>query len=326
MIIDKRTGRLRATIAHEAARLMYEEDVKQYFTAKRLAARRMLGRVGGRQLRYRPADLPSNGEIREALLALAKLAEGSRRGRRLFAMRVTALEAMRSLAPFEPRLIGSVSTGHVRRGSDIDLHVFTHDEDALFDHLKGLRWACETERVSIARFGEIRDYLHVHVADVFAVELTVYERRELRMRPRSSTDGKPIDRVSIARLEALLAAEHADSWERYLDDGIIDGLDETLEAEEDDAPRPGPFDGLLADGPGDLPTWPQDEADPLDDDLADYDPLPGFEDPGQPSAPPSAPALFAVSSRRQGQPPSENEEEEDSEDEDEDEGDWECVG
>lgn len=114
---SERFGGLRARIAAEAARLMYEEGVKQYFTAKRMAAKRMLGRVAGQKLRYRPSDLPSNGEIRDALLELASLAEGSRRLRRLFAMRVIALEAIRALLPFEPRLIGSVSTGHIRRGS-----------------------------------------------------------------------------------------------------------------------------------------------------------------------------------------------------------------
>lgn len=90
-------GSLRAAVAVEAARLMYEEGVKQYFTAKRLAAKRLLGRTGGRRLRYRPMDLPSNGEIRDALLAIAELAEGDARTRRLFAMRVVALRAMRAL-------------------------------------------------------------------------------------------------------------------------------------------------------------------------------------------------------------------------------------
>src|SRR5205823_10023860 len=110
----------------------------QYFTAKRIAARRLLGKVAGKRMRYRPADLPSNGEIRDALLALAELAEGSRRTRRLFAMRVLALEAMRAIAPFEPRLIGSVSTGHIRRGSDIDIQVFTDHEESLETHLRGI--------------------------------------------------------------------------------------------------------------------------------------------------------------------------------------------
>src|SRR5262249_36238923 len=152
----ERFGGLRMAIAAEAARLMYEEDVKQYFTAKRMAAKRLLGRVAGRQMRFRPAELPSNGEIRDALPALAELAEGSARTRRLFAMRVVALEAMRALAAFEPRLIGSVSTGHIRRGSDIDLSVFTDDDGALETLLRSLRWVYEREPVTIQKFGEIR--------------------------------------------------------------------------------------------------------------------------------------------------------------------------
>lgn len=272
----ERHGGLRAAIAAEAARLMYDEGVKQYFTAKRMAARRLLGRVAGQRLRYRPADLPSNGEIRDALLALAELCEGSARTRRLFAMRAVALEAMRALAPFEPRLIGSVSTGHIRRGSDVDLQLFTDDEGALELHLAALGWAFERERVTIQKHGEIREYLHFHVADVFPIELTVYARREIRLRPRSSTDGKPIDRVSAKRLEALLIREHGEAWARYLADGTIDGIDAAIEDEDDAA---GPFDGLLADGPGDeeiaLPE-PGEEEDP--DQM--YDPIAGFEDCG----------------------------------------------
>src|SRR6478752_7724679 len=96
---------LRGAIAAEAARVMYEEGVKQYFTAKRLAARRLLGRTEARRLRCRPMDLPSNGEIRDALLVVAERAEGAARTRRLFAMRVVALRVMQGLAGFEPRLI-----------------------------------------------------------------------------------------------------------------------------------------------------------------------------------------------------------------------------
>jgi predicted nucleotidyltransferase len=269
-------SQLRLSIAREAARLMYEEDVKQYFTAKRMASRRVCGRVGGKQIRYRPADLPSNGEIREQLLELAELAEGPRRGRRLFAMRITALEAMEALDPFNPRLIGSVSTGHVRRGSDIDLHVFTDDEDALFAHLRRLRWTFETERVSILKFGKIRDYLHVHVADLFSIELTVYERRELRFRPRSSTDGKPIDRLNRKRLMDLLASEHPEPWARYLQDGTVENLDDVLEDDED-APRPGPFDGLLASGPPEPPP-PEDDHDHEPGDDHDHEPGDDHED------------------------------------------------
>jgi hypothetical protein len=259
---------------------MYQEGVKQYFTAKRMAARRLLGKVEGRQTRFRPADLPSNGEIRDALLALSNLAEGSRRTRRLFAMRVVALEAMKTLLPFEPRLIGSVSTGHIRRGSDIDIQVFTDQEESLERHLLGLTWRFERERVTIQKFGEIREYVHYHVNDTFPVELTVYPVRELRFRPRSSTDGKPIVRVRASALEALLASEHASSWARYQADGTIEGIDEALAeiaADEDDdrGPPPGPWDGLLLDGPDEEALSLALEATEEPDE--EYDPLPGFE-------------------------------------------------
>ena len=276
----ERFGGIRFAIAAEAARLMYEEGVKQYFTAKRMAAKRLLGRVAGKRMRFRPADLPSNGEIRDALLALAVLAEGSLRTRRLFAMRITALETMKALSPFEPRLIGSVSTGHIRRGSDIDIQVFADHEEALEQHMRGLGWVFERELATIQKFGEVREYVHFHVVDVFAVELTVYARRELRFVPRSSTDGKPIVRVKVAGLEAMLVREHGEAWAEYLD-GTVCGLDEALAEQDHDNDEEteriavGPYDALLLDGPGD------ERAEPAPGEADDpgemYEPLPGFE-------------------------------------------------
>jgi hypothetical protein len=271
-------GGLRGVIAVEAARLMYEEGVKQYFTAKRLAAKRLLGRTGGRRLRYRPMDLPSNGEIRDALLAIAELSEGDARTRRLFAMRVVALRAMRALEPFEPRLIGSVSTGHIRRGSDVDLHVFTDDPDALLAHVTDLGWRYETERVTILKFGEIREYMHVHVHDDYEVELTVYERRELRFRPRSSTDGKPLVRVKPNALEAMLANEHADAWRRYLADGVIEGLGEDCDDDDEAVHDLSSFDALVTDDDDEVDPEMLPRPEELEEDDAAYEPLPGFED------------------------------------------------
>ncbi|HZF54602.1 MAG TPA: nucleotide-binding enzyme [Polyangiaceae bacterium] len=290
----ERMGGLRAQVAAEAARLMYEEGVKQYFTAKRMAAKRLLGRAAGGKLRYRPSDLPSNGEIRDALLALASLAEGSHRTRRLFAMRVLALQAMRAIEPFEPRLIGSVSTGHIRRGSDIDIQVFTLSPEALELHLKKLGWTFESERVTIRKFGEIREYLHYHVADTVPIELTVYEPRDLRFRPKSSTDGKPIVRMRIAAVEDLLMRDHPEAWQRYVADGSIEGMDELL-SEDEEGPVPGAFDGFLEDLQEDEPEAVSDELDfdglginsdaDDDDDADDYEPLPGFEAFSQEGAP-----------------------------------------
>lgn len=211
----ERHGGLREAIAQLAAQIMYGEDVKQYFTAKRLAAKRLLGAHGARGLRYRPIDLPSNGEIKSALLELVEDIEGDDRTRRLFAMRVTALEAMEHLLPFLPRLIGSVATGHVRAGSDVDLHVFAEAPTDVAAHVKRLGWVHEVQHVSILKHGKVQAFTHVHVPDRFPLELTVYAPRELGQRPRSSTDGKPIVRLTPNAVRALIECEHPEAWGRY---------------------------------------------------------------------------------------------------------------
>src|SRR5260370_38009199 len=112
-------AKLRQAIALEAARLMYERVESEYFTAKRKAAKRLCRRG------VKPEDLPSNAEIRDQIQLFARIHEGDKRTEHLRDMRVEALRLMRVLRPFRPRLIGSVMTGHVRKGSDIDIHVFT---------------------------------------------------------------------------------------------------------------------------------------------------------------------------------------------------------
>jgi hypothetical protein len=272
-----RFGGLRAVVCAEAARVMYEEGVKQYFTAKRIAAKRVLGRRGAREARFRPSDLPSNGEIRDALLALAALAEGPSRMRVLFAMRLCALEAMEAMRDFEPRLIGSVSTGHIRRGSDVDVQLFTDEPEGPELRTRELGWPSTIEHVCIRKGGAIREYTHVHVERAFAVEYTVYPRFDLRERPRSSTDGKPIERKTLAALRAIIAKEHPIEWATYQTVGEIP---EWSWDEDDEAP--GPFDGLLAELDDDqgIPedfVATEEERAMLEGD-EEYDPLPGFEE------------------------------------------------
>src|SRR5476649_1101404 len=100
--------KLRHAIAFEAARLMYDRVESEYFTAKRKAAKRLCrGTV-------KPADLPSNAEIRDLVQTFARTHEGESRIANLREMRLHALYLMRVLRRFKPRLIGSVMTGHVR--------------------------------------------------------------------------------------------------------------------------------------------------------------------------------------------------------------------
>jgi predicted nucleotidyltransferase len=197
-------GKLRQAIALEAARLMYERTESEYFTAKRKAARRLCR--GG----VKPEDLPSNAEIREQIQLFARIHEGDRRTANLRDMRVEALRLMRLLRAFRPRLIGSVMTGHVRKGSDIDLHVFSDSPSLVTDVLGQAGCQYDLERKQVVKHGEARVFTHVHVHDRFNFELTIYPEDKAHYVFKSSITGKPIERASIRELEELLAREYPD--------------------------------------------------------------------------------------------------------------------
>jgi hypothetical protein len=257
----ERYGGLRAAIAQLAAQIMYGEDVKEYFTAKRLAAKRLLGQSGAKQLRYRPRDLPSNGEIKEALLELVTSIEGESRTRRLFAMRICALEAMEPLEPFQPRLIGSVATGHVRSGSDVDLHVFAHDAEDVASHLRAIGWVFEMQRVQIMKHNKVQEFTHLRVPDVFPLELTVYAPREIGIRSRSSTNGKPIVRVRAATLRRVCEHEHPELWRRYVERGEVPSLDEIASDEDAEEGAAEPAYSLFELGAEGHDPWLEEEVE-----------------------------------------------------------------
>jgi predicted nucleotidyltransferase len=212
--------KLRRAIAFEAARLMYARSESEYFTAKRKAAQRVCrGSV-------KPTDLPSNAEIRDLIQVFARTHEGEARTTNLKDMRLAALRLMRRLRRFRPRLIGSVMTGHTRKGSDIDLHLFSDSVELVTAALdeEGLQY--DVERKMIEKHGEARLFTHVHVHDTFPFELTIYAEDKAHYVFKSSITGKAIERASIAELEQLLAMEYPDL-----------NLDEAV-AEQDEAVDP----------------------------------------------------------------------------------------
>ncbi len=157
----------------------------------------------------KPADLPTNAEIREQVQTLARLHEGQdSHEQRLLGMRLRAVWWMRSLAEFHPKLLGSVLTGSIREGSDIDLHVFAANPHSITLELDELGIFYQLERKRVKKDGEERVFTHIHVRDEFPVELTVYHPSFLGFRFRSSITNKAIQRASLAEVERLIAMDH----------------------------------------------------------------------------------------------------------------------
>lgn len=197
--------RIRRQIALLAARLMYERQEKEYFTAKRKAARQL--RLDHR---HHPKDLPSNREIRDQIQALANLYEGDKRREKLKEMRLEALRMMRLMAPFRPRLIGSVLTGHIRQGSDIDLHVFSNNQSSVTAILDEQNYRYTVEKKRIIKHNTERFFTHIHVEDRYNVELTLYPEDKAHYIFKSSITGSAIERATAPELEKFLSQEYPD--------------------------------------------------------------------------------------------------------------------
>jgi hypothetical protein len=194
--------KLRQAIALEAARLMYQRLETEYFTAKRKAAKRLCRQS------LKPEDLPSNAEIRDQIQVFARLHEGDRRLENLKQMRLEALRLMRLLRAFRPRLIGSVMTGHIRKGSDIDLHLFSDTVGLITDLLEQEGMQFDVERKQVVKHGESRVFTHVHVHARFNFELTVYAEDKAHYVFKSSITGKGIERASISELEEMFERDY----------------------------------------------------------------------------------------------------------------------
>jgi predicted nucleotidyltransferase len=196
------SDKVRRQVAWEAARLMYTREVSEYLPAKLKAARRVA------RGDFKPSDLPSNSEIRDQVQIWANLHEGEQRTENLRDMRLEALRMMRVLRTFRPRLIGSTWTGHVRRGSDIDLHVFSDSIEAVAAALDAEGFSYEIERKRVRKLGREQTFVHIHVADQFPFELTIYAANMAHYVFKSSITGKAIERASIAELEQFLVREY----------------------------------------------------------------------------------------------------------------------
>ena len=201
---------IKTLLIQECAKLMVFEGVSQYYDAKKIAAKRICN--DSRK------HLPSNGEISDAVYQLSLQDTQFDHINTLLKMRLKAIEYMEKLKEFTPRLIGSVSTGKIKQGSDIDLHVFCDSIDLLLIFLDDSKIQYELKEVQIQVGNKQVLYQHIYILDEFDIELSVYAENELRVTTKSSTDGQPIKRLSIAKVQALIETDH---WEDIIKLGDV---------------------------------------------------------------------------------------------------------
>ncbi len=199
-----RADMMRQAIAREAARLMIEHGHEDYGLAKRKAAERF----GVTDL----AVLPKNTEIEEALAAHQRLFVPDAHASQLSSMRSSALQAMRLLAEFEPRLVGPLLSGTATAHNDITLHLFADTPETVAVRLmdRGIPHEFAERRFRMQR-DEVEAYPAVRfTAGQHEVDATIFPLDGIRQAPPGPVDGRPMRRATLQEVEGLLGDGRAD--------------------------------------------------------------------------------------------------------------------
>jgi hypothetical protein len=205
-----RLQRNRQRIAQEAARLMSEHGIRDFHHAKLKAAER-LGIL-------ETQALPRNLEIEPALREHQRLFLADSQPQLLRQRREAAVDAMRFLAAFEPRLVGAVLEGTADAHSAVCLHVYSDDPEAVVLYLRenGVPIETQVRRLRYGRDEQPEYPVLLFAADELPFDLTVLPRDALRQAPLDRTDDRPMRRASMAQVQSLLDEDVDEGFEQRL--------------------------------------------------------------------------------------------------------------
>lgn len=191
------TDQLRAEIAAAAARLI-AEDGADYGTAKRKAAKQILGNQ-----KIRGDIMPDNAQIEDEVRMYNEIFFADTQPARLLHLRQLALRIMDELAEFSPYLTGAVLNGTAGAHSDIHLQLFTESPKDVAIFLLNKEISFEvSETPHFNQQGEPVETLSFMWRSE-GVHLAIYEIDDMRSAAKSRADGTAL-RADRSTVQALI--------------------------------------------------------------------------------------------------------------------------
>ncbi len=195
---NRRDGRLHQRMVYEIVRTLADGSCRDVRMARRKAAER-LGTTG----RF---ELPTEAEIEQALKVHQSLFQPEQQPAVLNELRRQAVAAMKTLAPFNPRLVGPVLTGTAGPHNRIELHLFSETPEEVILSLldRDIPWH-DGERTLYFSGGVKRSYpLCRFRAGDTDIELTLLPLEALRQSPLGPLGDRPLQRASLSQLQELM--------------------------------------------------------------------------------------------------------------------------
>ncbi|WP_342117137.1 hypothetical protein [Pseudoduganella sp. OTU4001] len=190
---------VKTSIAAAAAR-MIAQDGADYGSAKRKAARQILGEAQARDL---TDILPDNEQIEEEVRLYHALYNADTHPARIFRLRMVALQVMEMLEQYQPFLTGSVLQGTAGWHDDIHLQVFVDSAKEVQIYLLN-----KNLQIEISQSPHFRGPRYEDVETVSfmwkneGVHVELYEQDDMRGAKKKS--GDKLLRADIAELRSIL--------------------------------------------------------------------------------------------------------------------------
>lgn len=188
---------LRAEIAIAAARMIAEDGV-DYGTAKRKAAKQILGNN-----KVRGDILPDNAMLEDEVRIYNELFFGDTQPARLLHLRTLAVRLMAELAPFQPHLTGAVLNGTAGEHSDIHLQLFADSPKDVEIYLLNKRIDFEVSESSHFKGRSEAVETLSFMWQQEGVHLALYETDDLRGAIKKSASGRQ-ERADIEFVRTLI--------------------------------------------------------------------------------------------------------------------------
>lgn len=188
---------MRQRLAQQAAQILLDSGTRDFHQAKQKAAQQ-LGATDTK-------SLPSNHEIESALIEYQRIFRANTQPEELKRLRNIAIEAMKFLHDFNPRLVGSVLSGTADAHSVIRLHLFAETVESvgfyLLDNQIPHKLSQRHLKIGADQYENFSAYNFI--VDDTPVELVIFLPKQ-RQIPLSPVDGKPMKRADLSEVLKII--------------------------------------------------------------------------------------------------------------------------
>ena len=185
----------RQQICDAAARIIYEDGIRDYHKAKLRACESLHIKSN--------AFLPTNEEIEHAVHRRIELFDTDQHHFKAQKQLTTARDILTILCNYQPRVTQALATSIKLKNNPLEIHVFSDSAELVSDdlHWRGISSFIVEKRYRYANSQYVNVPLIICQLDDCDIEISVFNEKELHRAPVCPTNGKAYQRISLKQLD-----------------------------------------------------------------------------------------------------------------------------